>query len=84
MHFVPKQVTSLNQLFRGPDKVVCCGLEPFNPMDGSGYYSVTPGSRVMSRVSLHTRGSDVVTRRMKNRRDRLTNTSRDRSFTVVR
>ncbi|XP_061166198.1 lipoxygenase homology domain-containing protein 1-like [Saccostrea echinata] len=74
-----KRIGGLNQLFMGPDTVVCCGSEPFKHMDGSGYYA-TP--RIMSRVSLNTRGSDPVASRMKMKRNRLTNTKGEWKVTV--
>ncbi|KAK3092113.1 hypothetical protein FSP39_025311 [Pinctada imbricata] len=63
-----KQILGLNQLFKAPDTLVCCGDERFDPMGGRST------SRVMSRVSLHTRGSDVVSRKMRSRRERMANT----------
>ncbi|XP_048764444.2 lipoxygenase homology domain-containing protein 1-like isoform X2 [Ostrea edulis] len=66
-----KKVGGINQLFLGPDTLVCCGPEPFRHMDGGGYYA-TP--RIMSRVSLNTRGSDSIAKRMKEKRNRMTNT----------
>ena len=62
--------------------LVAAGKEPFIRMDGMGYdpHGSQSTSRAYSRANISTRGSDMIASRMKTRRERLANTSKNNSF----
>ena len=63
--------------------LIAAGQEPFRKMEGTGYDPNQAPSRAFSR-NITTRGSDMIASRMKNRRDRLANTSKRLKISIYR